>query len=485
MARVTAVLRRLAVRREILAARRARNRLIPPHDSPALPPTHVLRLGARPEVDDATLVSVVLPTWNRAALTLRAIDSVRAQTWEHWELLVIDDGSTDDTVEQIRAAAGDDPRITLIGRPHEGVCAARNAGLAVATGGYLSFLDSDNRWEPGFLEAMVTTMEADGLPAAFGTLEVRRPERTFWRFAPTSRELLGVRNQIDMNVLVVRADVMNAVGGFDPTLRRAVDQDLAIRIADRVPITHVPVVGAVIDRDLTGADRISVAEADMWPNVVRLRHLIDWPAERAKDRDDELLSVVVPLGPDAADRVREVLAAFTDRRVEVVVVDCRAPLSALTRVARLAAAEPRVRVVGFPLPMPLAVSADIGFAATTGATLLILDTRVDGLPALVAGLTSADVAVPAEGPQTARAFAISAAAFGSVDGLDAMMDGEFEVLDLVARLGPDTCVSIVAEATGESRPRPLPRHDQVVAEFERRWGRSPIANSGDSPEQLG
>ena len=45
--------------------------------------------------------------------------------------------------------------------------------------------------------------------------------------------------------------------------------------------------------------------------------------------------------------------------------------------------------------------------------------------------------------------------------------------------------TIVAEATGESRPRPLPRHDQVVAEFERRWGRSPIANSGDSPEQLG
>lgn len=485
MARVPVVLRRLAVRREILAARGARNRLIPPQDSPALPPTHILRLGVRPEASEDTLVSVVLPTWNRPALTLRAIDSVRAQTWDHWELLVIDDGSSDDTVDQLRAAAGDDPRIGLIERPHEGVCAARNAGLAAARGGYVAFLDSDNRWEPGFLEAMVTTMQADGLPAAFGTLEVRRPERTVWRCAPTSRELLGVRNQIDTNVLVVRADVMAAVGGFDPTLRRAVDQDLAIRIADRVPITHIPVVGAVIDRDLTGADRISVAEAEMWPNVVRLRHLMDWPAERAKGRDADLLSVVIPLGPDSPELVTEVLAAFGGRQLEVVVVDCRAPLSVLRRIARIAAADPRVRVVGFPLPMPLAVSADIGFAATTGATLLVLDTRVDGLAALVAGLSSADVAVPAEGPGVARAFAISATAFAAVDGFDAMMDGEFEVLDLVARLGPDVRVVAVSEARGAARRRPLPRHDQVVAEFERRWGRSPIANSGDGLEQLG
>ena len=95
-----------------------------------------------------SLISVVIPTWNRSSLLQRAIVSLRAQTWSHWEALVVDDGSEDDTREVVAALAAEDPRIRLIARPHEGVCQARNAGLAEARGGFIAFLDSDNEWLP-------------------------------------------------------------------------------------------------------------------------------------------------------------------------------------------------------------------------------------------------------------------------------------------------------------------------------------------------
>ena len=133
-----------------------------------------LRRPTSPTVEytPATLVSVVIPTWNRSAKLQRALSSLRAQTWAHWEALVVDDGSEDDTRDVVAQLAEEDPRIRLIARPHEGVSAARNAGLAEANGGFIAFLDSDNEWQPAFLEAMVGVMTARGLDAAYATLMV-------------------------------------------------------------------------------------------------------------------------------------------------------------------------------------------------------------------------------------------------------------------------------------------------------------------------
>ena len=112
------------------------------------PTTSALRDLAPVEHTPETLVSIVIPTWNRSGLLRRALASVRDQTWSHWEALVVDDGSEDDTREVVAALAEQDPRIRLVVRPHEGVCAARNAGLAEARGGFIAFLDSDNEWMP-------------------------------------------------------------------------------------------------------------------------------------------------------------------------------------------------------------------------------------------------------------------------------------------------------------------------------------------------
>jgi glycosyltransferase involved in cell wall biosynthesis len=88
-------------------------------------------------------ISIVMPTYNRRDTILRAVASVRAQTFDGWELIVVDDGSTDDT---IRLLAGGDPRVRVVLRDHRGVAIARNAGLEAVRGEFVAFLDSDDEW---------------------------------------------------------------------------------------------------------------------------------------------------------------------------------------------------------------------------------------------------------------------------------------------------------------------------------------------------
>ena len=97
--------------------------------------------------------SVIIPTFNRATLVLHAVDSVLAQTYGNFELIVVDDGSTDDTVERLRRIV--DRRLSIVTISHGGVSTARNAGIAVASGALISFLDSDDLWLPHKLASEV------------------------------------------------------------------------------------------------------------------------------------------------------------------------------------------------------------------------------------------------------------------------------------------------------------------------------------------
>jgi glycosyltransferase involved in cell wall biosynthesis len=102
-------------------------------------------------------VSIVLPTYKRADTLLRAVASVRAQTFQDWELVVIDDGSTDGTSALLE---GVDPRLRLVRQENQGVAAARNRGLREARGDLLAFLDSDDEWTPHHLELAVAFFDA-------------------------------------------------------------------------------------------------------------------------------------------------------------------------------------------------------------------------------------------------------------------------------------------------------------------------------------
>ncbi len=113
---------------------------------------------ANPSMNNSKdLVSVIIPTYNRALICKRAVESVLAQTHCNVEILVVDDGSKDNTREVI---AGLDKRIKYIYQENAGVSAARNTALEAATGSYIAFLDSDDTWQPWKLEAQLSVLRA-------------------------------------------------------------------------------------------------------------------------------------------------------------------------------------------------------------------------------------------------------------------------------------------------------------------------------------
>jgi len=116
-------------------------------------------------------VSIVIPAFNASWCIRRAVDSVLAQTFTDFELIVVDDGSTDETAEILRSY-GDALRV--VSQPNGGMSCARNAGIRIARGRYIAFLDADDRWLPAKLERQVKLLDdrpALAFCAATATLE--------------------------------------------------------------------------------------------------------------------------------------------------------------------------------------------------------------------------------------------------------------------------------------------------------------------------
>lgn len=413
---------------------------------------HDHRLPPLPQVPEspASLVSIVIPTWNRAAKLERALASVRAQTWQHWEAIVVDDGSEDDTATVMAGLVALDPRIRFLPREHEGVCAARNTAIDAASGGLIAFLDSDNEWQPDYLRDMVTAMTGLDLEAAYATLAIRTPEGVRYRARQVDRSVLLLTNHIDMNVLMVRHDLLRRTGGFDVTLRRTVDYDLVLRLTEHTDLTHVPIIGAWYDDDREDPHRITVREPAGWVEHVQARHNVDWQALRAQPRVDGLVSVVLPVIKRPAvvrAQVAELLTGLGDTPLEIVVVDVTPDRRCAGALASLVATDPRVRYVRVPRRISFSYAVDLGFAETTGRTLAVVEWGADlaapGLAALLAAAPRQQepflVPVPAVDVEGAprgdtRTFVTDAATFAAVHGLDVFMDEVLEVADLAQRL---------------------------------------------------
>jgi glycosyltransferase involved in cell wall biosynthesis len=176
----------------------------------------------------APLVSVIVPAYNAQAFVARTLASIRAQTFGDFEVIVVDDGSTDATAEIVAEIAQADPRIRLVRQANGGVACARNRGLAEARGCYLANLDADDLWRPSFLERTVAAFEAAGEGAVFAfagsiwidehdrplSANMRLPGRVDYR------ELL-TRNPVgNGSAALMRTSTVRAIGGYDPELVR-------------------------------------------------------------------------------------------------------------------------------------------------------------------------------------------------------------------------------------------------------------------------
>jgi glycosyltransferase involved in cell wall biosynthesis len=199
------------------------------------------------------LVSIICPTYNSSPYLRETIDSVLAQTYRHWELILADDGSTDATAATIADYLNKHEKIRLIQLEHKGVPAiTRNAAAFTARGEYLAFLDSDDPWFPTKLEKQVALFfdnpEFEACHTSFlltgDPQSIDHWNRIWqWYYKPitTATEILHYGG-INTSTLMVRTAVFCLLGGFDedPQLRRGEDMLFEIRLALRHTIGFLP-----------------------------------------------------------------------------------------------------------------------------------------------------------------------------------------------------------------------------------------------------
>jgi glycosyltransferase involved in cell wall biosynthesis len=215
-----------------------RNTFVPMHSLNRLAEQRsydVVRMASVPR--ERVKLSVVIPNFNTADYVIEAIQSILAQTLQEFEIIVVDDGSSDDSIERLLSIS--DERLTCIRQSNRGLAGTRNTGLLVARGAYIGFLDSDDTWFPekaarhleimdqnpslGLTFSHSAYLHQSGTPT--GQLLISRCAR------PTARDLVK-RNHIgNGSTFIVRRACLEMAGGFDETIRNCEEWEFCVRVA--------------------------------------------------------------------------------------------------------------------------------------------------------------------------------------------------------------------------------------------------------------
>ena len=204
------------------------------------------------------LVSVVIPIYNAERTILRAIESVRAQTYTAWELILIDDGSTDGTlplVEDYVARYG--LPAVVVSRENRGVSHTRNEGIRLAQGGYVAFLDADDVWMPRKLERQMACLKDTGGRFVSG-LKTEPAANQPPVSVVTLRQML-FRNAVFTSGVLAEKALLEEVGGFDETMGYAEDYNLWLRIACTEPLRVIGEKLLIYEGDTAAAGRQSLS----------------------------------------------------------------------------------------------------------------------------------------------------------------------------------------------------------------------------------
>lgn len=180
-------------------------------------------------------VSIIIPTYNRAKLISRAIESVLAQTYKDYEIIIVDDGSTDNT-QEVLAVYMD--RIRYVRQSNKGISGARNRGIGEVQGEYVAFLDSDDTWVPEKLAVQVEVLDRNKkVGIVYSRMQIFDEEGKPCGFKPEEKtgknylELLEIRGDITTSTVVTRKECFDKVGVFDPNLPPMEDFDMWLRIS--------------------------------------------------------------------------------------------------------------------------------------------------------------------------------------------------------------------------------------------------------------
>lgn len=275
--------------------------------------------------------SVIMPAFNREKTIEHAIDSVLNQTYPNFELIIIDDCSTDQTVQVIESY--DDKRIKLLkNTQNAGVSKTRNIGLENATGQYIAYLDTDNTWDIRYLSAMHGAVCSVDNPDCLycGQIVFKGKEKQLHgvRFGMFNKSLLLNRNYIDLNCFVHHKSTLQNIIGFDTQLSRYVDWDLMARLSEKYNFYAVPVLLSnyyldLADNSITGNHKLSI-------HLETVRNRFQVMRKKAFDFHDENerlqngISIVIPSYEALEDLkicIDAIVPHFRSEKVELIVVD--------------------------------------------------------------------------------------------------------------------------------------------------------------------
>lgn len=221
------------------------------------------------------LFSVIIPTYNRETVIKRAIDSVLCQSEKDFELIIVDDGSTDKTEDVVNSY--DDNRIVYIQQANGGASSARNNGIMNARGKYISFLDSDDIWYPQILEMQKNKYESDTeISCVYSDLESIAEDGShmlFWNSTGIEgyiyAEALKQGSLSPTIVLSAKKECFDKVGGFDLNFPASQDDDMCFRLAKYFKFGYIdiPLAGVYVnsnDRISSSSKKVSMGWWMLW-----------------------------------------------------------------------------------------------------------------------------------------------------------------------------------------------------------------------------
>ncbi|KQC09937.1 MAG: hypothetical protein APR62_12910 [Smithella sp. SDB] len=241
----------------------------------------------------APQVSVIIPVYNRAKIIRRALNSVLSQTFQDFEIIVVDDCSKDDTREALFTIK--DPRIRCYThKVNKGGAVARNTAIKEVRGTYVAFLDSDDEWLPGKLEQQIKAFHR--LPESYGLLFTganRFDEKgtLLWTAHPTKRgwifnELLMENIGGPLSSILVKKEFLDRVGGFDENLPSCQDWDLYLRLSKVCQVDYLE--EALLNYYINKQDRFRISNSQKavsaGHDAILRKYCIEYRALSARDK---------------------------------------------------------------------------------------------------------------------------------------------------------------------------------------------------------
>ena len=278
------------------------------------------------KISNKPLVSVIMPVYNRVNVIGNAIDSILNQSYSNWELIIVDDGSTDGTRELLKTFT--DERIKIFFNENNmGVSNSRNRGLEKAKGDYVAYLDSDDLWDSRFMSSMVGAFielpDADFIYSAQLLYDTYDSPPFAMRFGAFNKSLLHNNNYIGINCFMYKRTIFDEIGGFNTNLNRLVDYDLLLRIKNKFNIYSVPILVSKVFFN-SASNRISNSNINLI-NAFRCIQISNRGEKFKKSKSilNKKVSIIIPNYEslkDLQDCINAILS-FNLNNLEVIISD--------------------------------------------------------------------------------------------------------------------------------------------------------------------